>query len=109
MIKDNYFIYNSDQRKAFLVKKIQNDHLYFSLIKYFYYNPGTYDSLKGISLRLGLNQEIIKDKIDDLLKVGILQSNRSSEGEVYLLKKQKSVLNDFRKALSVIEGKNQLD
>lgn len=56
------------------------------ILSFFLANPHTRDTLKGFSMRLFINHQLISEAMEELINLGIVEKSGASDKSIYRLK-----------------------
>lgn len=65
------------------------------ILSFFRANPHTRDTLKGFSLRLFMDYQIVAKVMEELVELGIIEKSGHAEKSIYRLKISYSTLEDY--------------
>ena len=65
------------------------------ILSFFLANPHTRDTLKGFSIRLFMNYEMIAEVMEELVEVGIVEKGGYNDKSIYRLKVSYSTLEEY--------------
>jgi len=65
------------------------------ILSFFLANPHTRDTLKGFSIRLFMNYEMIANVMEELVEVGIVEKVGNGDKSIYKLKVSYSTLAEY--------------
>ncbi len=67
------------------VKKKVNSFIKWDLVRFFYENPHTADTVENIAKYAGRNAEAVRPELEDLVESGIMQKKTLNETSIYSL------------------------
>lgn len=74
---------------------IGNAIIKIEILSFFLANPHTRDTLKGFSMRLFINHQLIAEAMEELIAVGIVEKSGNSERAIYRLKISYATLEEY--------------
>jgi biotin operon repressor len=82
-------IHLTDSKKPELAERLLSSETKVELLTLFQRNPGLFDSTEGVALRIGKSSESIKGDVEDLIKLGILESRKLGAKEILQLDRRR--------------------
>jgi len=87
-----------DPRLLDFVKTKVNSFIKWDLVRFFYENPNTADTVENIARYAGRNVEAVQPEIEELVASGVMEKHRLGDMDVYSLAKDEEMrrlINDF--------------
>jgi predicted transcriptional regulator len=72
-----------------LVSRLLSTETKGYLLALFRKNPGLIDTLEGVARRIGMNAESVRQDVNDLIEIGILNRRKIGNNEVISLNREK--------------------
>jgi len=81
------------------LKKVLEDKLARDILDFFYQNQGCIDSVGGITAWVNSDRSKVKEVLDSLVELGILQHDAEGITEGYCYTRDEDIMRDVKEAL----------
>jgi predicted transcriptional regulator len=87
-----------DPRLLDFIKNKVNSFIKWDLMRFFYENPNTADTVENIARYAGRNAAAVKPELDELVEAGVMERRMVGDMPVYMLSndpEMRRLVNDF--------------